>query len=223
MSFHRQLSVILRLLGLTFMLLSYVACGGGGSSPSFSGGDTSTGDQTPPWVTSVSVSGPSTVQTSTCVNYVATVMGTGNFDARVQWSVNFVDGGTDTTGRINNAGQYCAPLRPLQDPPNFIPVTITATSVANFMRGSVSVQILYPPPVITAISPQPATAGDQITITGQYIFPVLKVVFSDAIGGGIPANGNPSNGNSIAVTVPQGSVTGPVWLTTPPDYLYPEV
>jgi len=214
------------LSALIFSLLVCAGCGGGngGSSggPGTSGnpgGSGSGSGQSEGNVTSVTVSGPATVQINACVSYIATVTGTGNYNRSVQWMVNGINGGSATLGTIDANGRYCAPPQSLSPPPNYVPVLIAAMDSG--FEGSTEVTVLYPPPIITGISPQPATAGDQITITGQYIFPVLNVVFSDAVGGALPSMGSANNGNSITVTVPQGAVTGPVYLATPPDDVYP--
>ena len=73
-------------------------------------------------------------------------------------------------------------------------------------------------PTISSISPQPATAIDQITITGTNLNPIATVVFSNASGGQIPVTGasvgTNSAGTALTVTVPQGSVSGPLFVLT---------
>jgi hypothetical protein len=103
------------------------------------------------------------------------------------------------------------------------PDTVRAfTPTAN---GSTTVEVVGLQPAITSISPQPATALDQITITGVNLNPIATVVFQDAIGGQIPVTGasvgTNSSGTSVTVTVPQGSISGPLYVLTAQGLLTP--
>ena len=115
-------------------------------------------------------------------------------------------------GTISSTGLYTASATQSPD-------TIRAfTAVAN---GTTTAQILGIKPVVTSISPQPATALEQVTITGQNLNAVATVLFPDAIGGTIPAPGIGANGTSLTVTVPQGSVSGPLSVMTAQGGLAP--
>ena len=65
---------------------------------------------------------------------------------------------------------------------------------------------------ITSISPQPATAGDTIMISGQNFSAGLAAVFSDAIGGALPVPTVVTGANLATATVPQGSATGSFYV-----------
>lgn len=81
-----------------------------------------------PTITSVAVScnAPS-VQTGQTVQCSATVLGTGNFNSAVNWSVNGISGGNSTLGTISAMGLYTAPTTL----PTPYTVTIAATSIAD--------------------------------------------------------------------------------------------
>ena len=126
----------------------------------------------------------------------ATVVG--STDTQVNWRATY--------GSITSSGLYTASAAQSPD-------AISAwTSNAN---GSTTVQVLGLKPVITSISPQPATAGQTITVTGQNLDEPATAIFSDSIGGQLPVTVYGSDdGSSFTVTVPQGSVTGPFFVRT---------
>jgi len=118
-----------------------------------------------------------------------------------------------TYGSINPSGLYTATGTQSPD-------TVYAwTSNAN---GSTTVQVVGLTPSITSISPQPATAGDQLTITGQNLNSILIAEFPDAIGGTIPVQSYSADGTTATVTVPQGSVTGQFYVTVGQGGLPPQ-
>lgn len=182
-------------LALLFaVLLLQVGCGSGSGS---SGG----GGQGP-GVINISPANPQVVYGGT-QQFTAQVVGSS--DTQVSWRATY--------GSINSSGLYTATSMESPD-------TVYAwTTNAN---GSTTVQVLGPKPVITSISPQPATAGDQLTITGQNLDAQLTAVFSDAIGGALPVGSSNANGTSATVTVPQGSVTGPFNVTVAEGGLSPQ-
>jgi len=105
-----------------------------------------------------------------------------SFDSSVQWSVSNIVGGTAANGLIDNMGNYCAPAQV----PTANPVSVKATASADSSKSdSEQLQILATNPVISSISPQPATAGDQITITGDNFQAPLTALFSNSAGGTI--------------------------------------
>jgi hypothetical protein len=129
----------------------------------------------------------------------------GSSDTQVNWRAQY--------GSINTSGLYTAGATQSPD-------TIYAwTSNSN---GSTSVTVSGRTPVITSISPQPATAGDQLTITGQNLNAILTAEFSDAIGGTVAVVSSNANGSSATVSVPQGSVTGQFYVTAEQGGLAPQ-
>lgn len=140
-----------------------------------------------------------TQQFSATINGIAT---------QVSWAANY--------GSISSSGLYTATATQSPD-------TIRAfTGNAN---GSTTVQIHGVTPAITSISPQPATALQQISIVGSNLNGLATVVFSDAIGGQLPVTGtgvtmNP-DGTGLTVNVPQGAVSGPVYVFTQQGTLSP--
>jgi hypothetical protein len=134
--------------------------------------------------------------------FTAQVIGT--TDTQVNWRATY--------GSIDSSGLYTASATQSPD-------TVYAwTPNAN---GSTTVTILGLKPVITSISPQPATAGDQLTITGQNLNSILTAEFPNAIGGTISVGSN-AIGTSATVTVPQGSVTGQFYVIAAQGGLSPQ-
>jgi hypothetical protein len=155
-------------------------------------------------VSALVVISPSNVQLSYggSQQFVGQIVGAGN--APLNWQATY--------GNITASGLYTATAAQTPD-------TITAWTPN--ARGTTSVQIVGLKPVITAISPQPATAGDQLTITGLNLNGAVTAVFSDSLGGPLPVANLATNGNSATVTVPQGSVTGSFYVQSQQGALAP--
>jgi hypothetical protein len=134
----------------------------------------------------------------------ATVGGT---PAQVNWRATY--------GAITPSGLYTATATQTPD-------TITAWSTNE--NGSTTVQVVGLKPAITSISPQPATAGQTVTVTGQNLLQPATAIFSDAIGGQLPVSvSGTDDGSSFTVTVPQGSVTGTFYVQTQNGGLAPQI
>ena len=134
--------------------------------------------------------------------FTATINGA---PAQVNWAATY--------GGISASGLYTATATQTPD-------TIRAWAAS--ASGSTTVQIVGLTPNIVSVSPQPATALDQITINGTNLNPLATVVFSDSIGGQLGAIGvaNPA-GTDLTVTVPQGAVSGPLFVSTQQGTLAP--
>ncbi len=134
--------------------------------------------------------------------FTATINGV---PSQVNWAASY--------GSISSSGLYTANGTQTPD-------TIRAwTTNAN---GTITVRILGQTPTITAISPQPATVLDQIMITGTNLNPIATVLFPNAIGGQIPATAIAvSTADGLKVSVPQGAVSGPLYVTTQQGTLTP--
>jgi len=93
------------------------------------------------------------------VTFTAKVTGLSSLD--VKWSIN----GKSNYGTITSKGVYTAPTAM---PPQ-MPVTVTATSKVNSkVSASTNVNLLYPAPKITSVSPNPLPVGNYtVTITGS--------------------------------------------------------
>src|SRR5581483_7941024 len=128
----------------------------------------------------------------------------GGNDTQISWRAGW--------GTMTSSGMYTASMPQTPD-------TISAWTADS--RGSTSVQVIGVTPVITSVSPQPATVGDQITITGQNLNTGLTAVFSDPAGEPIPIKGSVVSGTSATVTVPQGAVTGVFYVQTAQGGLAP--
>lgn len=79
-------------------------------------------------------------------------------------------------------------------------------------ESSIDFNVLPPPPLINRISDEFAEAGKEITVEGQYLYLVNKVVFP----GGVEANDYQSSadGTSLKVTVPSGAASGDIKVST---------
>lgn len=116
----------------------------------------------PPIVVNVTVSPESAnIRSGDAFPFSAAVSGT--TDTAVTWAVNGTPGGT--LGTISANGNYSAPAA--LPNPNTISVRATSTADAN-ARGSSSVTLLNPTPVLTGINPASVGTGNfTLTVTGN--------------------------------------------------------
>jgi hypothetical protein len=172
-------------------LFFHLGCGG--SSSGSSGGG-------PPSITSVSVSGPANVQSSSCNIFQATVTGTGDYNQSVQWYVNGVAGGNSTYGNIDATGNFCAPSQP----PASNPVSIKAVATADTsISGTANVRIIQ-------ITISPTQAQLNVGGTQQFIAAVTGAVNNDVTWEVNQVVG----GNSTVGTIsPTGLYTAPAQYT----------
>jgi hypothetical protein len=113
-----------------------------------------------PTITSVAVScnAPS-VQTGQSIQCSATVMGTGNFNSSVNWSVNGVGGGSSASGTISATGLYTAPT----NLPTPYTVSVAATSVADPTKFA-SFNLIVAGTIATTTQPISSATGGTITL-----------------------------------------------------------
>lgn len=133
------------------------------------------------------------------LRFTATVEGTDN--PAVFWSAR--------EGSISSDGLFIAP--PIG---TFVNVSVVSAADST-ARASTTVRLIAPPPVITQISPREATAGEEITISGQNFFSSIPptVFFPGPNGVVIPVSPQyPPATQSFEVVVPQGASTGPLSL-----------
>jgi arylsulfate sulfotransferase len=120
------------------------------------------------------------------------------------WSINGVVGGNETVGTMDNFGVYTAP----SVPPSPDSVTITATSTSDpSVSASATVTVIYPPPLLSSLSPVAVVAGSgdtTVTLTGQFFY-VNSVVSIN----GTPVNPTYSGPDLITVTVPASYLANP--------------
>jgi uncharacterized protein (DUF1800 family) len=100
---------------------------------------------------------------------------TGTMDLTVAWSVNGVNSGNSTVGRIDGGGNYTAP-------DNIVglgSVTVTATSNANPAKSdSATVTLINPVPTLTSITPATLGLGSfQITLNGTGLVSTSTATF----------------------------------------------
>ena len=108
--------------------------------------------------------------------FVATV--TGSIDLSVTWSVNGVNFGNSTVGRIDYSGNYTAPNNIV----GLGSVTVTATSNANSAKSdSAVVTLTNPVPNIASITPATLGLGSfQITLNGTGFVSTSTATFGGA-------------------------------------------
>ena len=137
--------------------------------------------------------------------FTATVIGVGNFNPAVTWSLG--PGGTilSNYGSISPGGVYTPPNN-LTAPSG---INVTVTSVADPTKSATANVQVFPTPVITSLSPNSATAGEEVSINGTGLPPITSIEFTGP--------------NNLTLTVPQydpgapvpfSTVSGPVWITT---------
>lgn len=152
-------------------------------------------------VTPTSVNMPAS-QTQT---FTVNVVGVGNFNSAVTWSVGPNGVILPNYGSISPTGVYTPP-NSLTDP---TPINITATSVADPSKSSTVAVQVFPTPVITSLSPNSAQAGDTIEINGTNLNSVIGIQFTGPNNLILPV---PTFGTEIPV--PFSAVSGPVSVIT---------
>jgi len=145
--------------------------------------------------------------------FTATVAGTGNPSAAVNWSANGIAGGNSTVGTIVATGiataQYTAPSAP----PSPATVTVTATSAADASKsGSASATVTCP--ATDSISPLSASVG----LGGTQSFVASFCLASGAsvawdVGG--VAGGDSAHGTIVAANVTTAQYTAPADVPSP--------
>jgi len=143
--------------------------------------------------------------------FTAQVKGTGAFNASVNWSVNGVNGGNATVGTIVG-GQYTAPATP----PNPSSVTIKATSVQDSTVFGTSTATVYGSAVLTSMTPDAASASEQVTFTVENLNGPKTAVFSGVNGTSVSMPVVQISSSQVTATVPYGAATGPVYLSLIP-------
>jgi hypothetical protein len=141
---RRHSTAILSILMSNCLLLSIVACGGGGSQGSNSSPSPTIAITMSP--TSATVSAGGTAQ------FQATVAGSSN--TTVQWEVNQVAGGNAQAGTISTTGLYTAPATTIA-----LQVTVTAVAAADPTKtanANVTVNPISQPVISVTISPTTA-------------------------------------------------------------------
>src|SRR5581483_6334435 len=140
--------------------------------------------------------------------FTATV--TGATTNSVIWMVNGVAGGNSAVGTISATGLYSAPSQATNTAISVQAASVLSSSIVSLASISLIPSIALP--ALSTISPQPATAGDSITITGTNLNGLVTGVFTNASNGTISTVPVSGAGTSVLLIVPQGSVTGPFYV-----------
>jgi hypothetical protein len=146
--------------------------------------------------------------------FTAAVQGTGTFNPAVTWSVNGIVGGNSTYGTITSDGMYAAPATVA----NPAALTIAATSVQDPTKFGNSTTTILAAVVLSSITPGSASAGEVLTVNATFNINLIEtpqMVFSGANGTSISMAMQTANG--LAVTVPFGATSGPVYISVPPQ------
>ena len=132
---------------------------------------------------------------------VVTVLGS-NFTGATQVTFN---GTTATAFTVNSATQITVtvPAGATTGPIGVVAPSGTATSATPFTVG--------PPPVISSFSPASGYVGTSVVLTGTGFTGATQVTFNGTVATAVTVNSD----TQITVTVPAGSSTGPVGVTTP--------
>lgn len=139
---------------LLALLVMGLASGCGGSSGTQSQSGT---------VTSVSVlPATATVQAGASVQFSATVLGAGNYDRTVHWTVNDVTGGDPNVGTITTAGLYTPPA----SVPNPNVLTITAVSSGDATKTATAALTVIENPFRTDSTFSDVIETEVLTIDG---------------------------------------------------------
>jgi hypothetical protein len=137
--------------------------------------------------------------------FTPTVIGVGNFNPAVTWTVGPAGITLSSYGSISGSGIYT--------PPNNLtmptPVNITVTSVADPSKTATASVQIFPTPVLTSLTPNPVQPGQVLDIEGTNLQNVVSIQFT-----------GPNNltlnvpSFSAGVQVPFSTVSGPVTVTT---------
>jgi len=137
--------------------------------------------------------------------FIPTVIGVGNFNPAVTWSVGPAGIILSDYGSISAGGVYTPPNNLTQP----TPVNITATSVADPSKTAIVSAQVFPTAVLTDITPNPAQPGDTVSINGTNLYSVIGAKFTGPNNMILPI---PTYGPGV--TVPFSAVSGPVSLVT---------
>jgi hypothetical protein len=141
---------------------------------------------------------------SQSVQFAANVSGTNN--TAVNWSVDNING--YNPGSITTAGVF-TPLT--FDCSNVVPSAVVhAVSAANpGAQGVTTISLVPPAPVVTGISPQPASVESTIRLSGTFApAAALELIFPGPSGTSIVALATQNTGNTATASVPTGSGSG---------------
>jgi uncharacterized protein (DUF1800 family) len=93
--------------------------------------------------------------------------------------VNGIEGGNEQIGTIDANGLYTAPA--VVPTPNTVVITTTAVGHAEYPQGTVTLAVLNPIPVITAVAPTALTEGTSlVTVTGSQFVYGATIVWNGA-------------------------------------------
>jgi hypothetical protein len=118
-----------------------------------------------------------------------------------------------TFGSVDANGLYAAPLQFL--PPN--ETDTVSVGVANGAGGaSAAITLQIPPPVITSITPNGASANEPVTINGQDLNGPTQIFFPGPNGSTLSPDFQWVSLTQITTTVPLGALSGPVYVQFAP-------
>jgi uncharacterized protein (DUF1800 family) len=143
-----------------------------------------------------------TIRTGANEAFAATVSGMAS--TPVTWSVNSIAGGNASVGTIDANGMYTAPAT--LPTPNTVTVTATSTDDAT-QKGSTSVTLQNPIPVLNSVSPTAIPAGSfSLTLTGSGFVPTSAVTFAGKTVVTTYVSPTQLQANGNAATTPMGTV-----------------
>ena len=94
--------------------------------------------------------------------------------------------------------------------------TITTMVVGGGSSVDTQISIIMPPPVLTSITPNAASAWETVTINGQDLYGGAKVFFPGPLGSTLKADVHSYSFTQVVATVPLGALDGPVYMTLRP-------
>jgi len=94
--------------------------------------------------------------------------------------------------------------------------TITTMVVGGGSSVDTQISIIMPPPVLTSITPNAASAWETVTIDGQDLYGGAKVFFPGPLGSTLKADVKSYSFTEVVATVPLGAVDGPVFMKLQP-------
>ena len=116
-------------------------------------------------------------------------------------------------GHITIDGLFTAPT-PTSDPSETD--TIEATVLGGGSSVDTQITITIPPPVLTSITPNAASAWETVTISGQDLYGGGNLYFPGPLGSTLQADMQSYGFNEVVATVPLGAVDGVVYMKLNP-------
>jgi hypothetical protein len=118
-----------------------------------------------------------------------------------------------TYGSVDANGLYTPPLIISQNASDTVSVNVANAGSAS-VAAAITLQI--PPPVLTSIAPDGASANEPVAINGNDLYGPTQILFPGPNGSTLSPDFQAVSLTQITTTVPLGAVSGPVYIQSAP-------